>query len=59
MLSWLNLAQVSPGGGFAVGGTFAIQGLISEMELFLHGLGQTGCWFSMYVYVGISLFILG
>ena len=30
------------GGGFVVGEMFAIQGLISEVELFLHSLGQTG-----------------
>lgn len=31
----------SPGGGFAIGEAFAIQRLIFEMKLFLHGLCQT------------------
>ena len=35
MLSWLGLAEVSPGEGFVVGGAFAIQALVSEMEVFL------------------------
>ena len=35
MLSWLRLAEVSPGEGFVVGGAFAIQVLVSEMEVFL------------------------
>ena len=36
VLSWLNLARVGPGEGFVVGKAFGIQGLVSEMELFLH-----------------------
>ena len=35
MLSWLRLAEVSPGERFVVGGAFAIQLLVSEMKLFL------------------------
>ena len=41
-LEKLVLAQVRPGGGLAIGETFAIQRLIFEMELFLHGFCQTG-----------------
>ena len=36
----VEFARVSPGGGFVVGGAFAIQGLLSEMELFLHDLNK-------------------
>ena len=42
MLSCLSLVQVSPGGGFVVREEFAIQGLISEMELFLHDFSLAG-----------------
>ena len=31
---------MSTGGRFAVGEAFVIQGLIPEMELFLHGVGK-------------------
>ena len=31
-----------PGGRFPVGGMFGIQGLFSETELLLYGMGQTG-----------------
>lgn len=31
---------MSPSGGFVVGETFAVQGLVSEVDLFLHSLGQ-------------------
>ena len=36
---------MSPGGEFTVGEKFAIHGLVSEMELFLHGSGEVGCYF--------------
>lgn len=42
MLSWLSSTQVGPVGGFVEEEAFGIQGLISEMELFLLGLGQIG-----------------
>lgn len=42
MLSWLSSTQVGPVGGFVEEEAFVIQGLISEMELFLLGLGQIG-----------------
>ena len=48
MINWLSLVLVRIGAGLVVGGglvvgqTFTIQRLISEMELFLHRLGQTG-----------------
>ena len=42
VLSWLNLAQVHPGGECLVGDVFGILGLVSELELFLHGLVQKG-----------------
>ena len=35
----------SSGGGFVVEEAFAIQGLVSEMELFLYSFNQTGSWF--------------
>ena len=35
VLSWLRLAEVSRGEEFVVGGAFAIQVLVSEMEVFL------------------------
>ena len=34
---------MSPGGEFAVGEKFAIHGLVSEIELFLHDSGEAGC----------------
>lgn len=40
MLSCLSLAQLSPGKGFVLKGVLALQGLVSEMELLIHGLGQ-------------------
>lgn len=42
VLSWLSSTQVGPVGGFVEEEAFGIQGLISEMELFLLGLGQIG-----------------
>lgn len=45
MLSWLSLAQIAPGERFVGGETFGIQRLVSEIELFLHGLDQTSSWF--------------
>ena len=45
VLSWLNLAQEGPGGASVLWEAFAMQGLVFEMELFLHGLGQAGSWF--------------
>ena len=41
VLSWLSLAEVSPGGGFIVGGVFAIV-LVPEIELILDNCGETG-----------------
>lgn len=38
--------QFGPGRSrFVVGQAFGIQGFVSEMELYLHGLGQIGSWF--------------
>ena len=34
---------MSPDEDFIVGEKFAIHGLVSEMELFLHGSGEAGC----------------
>lgn len=42
MLICFNLVQVSPGGGLVVREAFPVQGLVSKMKLFLHGLGQVG-----------------
>ena len=42
LLYWLNLAQMGPGGWFLVEEAFGIQGLVSRMEICLHGLAQTG-----------------
>ena len=46
VLCWVefSLAQVSPRGEFVVGEMFAVQGLISENELFRHGVGQKNSW---------------
>ena len=45
VLSWLSLTpKVSPGGTFVAREVFAIQGLVFEVELFLHGLGQVGTY---------------
>lgn len=42
MLSWLSLAVVSAAAGFIVGGTFTIQLLVSEMEMFLRIFVEAG-----------------
>ena len=41
----LVLRLVDSGGWFVVGQVFAVQGLNSKMELFLHSLCQAGIWF--------------
>ena len=42
VVSWLSLPQVIPGRVFLAGETFDVQDLVSEMKMFLHGLGQAG-----------------
>ena len=41
VLNWLSLTELSPNVRFVVEKTFAIEVLISEMELFLYGFGHT------------------